>query len=197
MLGYKHPLACWHAGAAWALAIRDCKDLAWALTRGWALSNHAAKISTWVLIQEWVLAQDTTVLSLLFLLVYFLTLPSLLSYVIFLLVLYFLCKLSIAEVTEHGKWATVEWLKGVVTKWPLTETCLRRFNRVKRSQLANHVRPYFCMGVLVSLLYPSYFATKVSCTYSSLYLIYTSSSTAPFINDFLCYHLADLYDLGQ
>ena len=37
----------------------------------------------------------------------------------------------------------------------------------------DHVRPYmyFCMGVLVSLLYPSCFTTKVSCTCFSPYLI--------------------------
>ena len=33
--------------------------------------------------------------------------------------------------------------------------------RVKRSQLVSHVCPYFCMGVLVWLLYPSYLAMKV------------------------------------
>ena len=60
----KHPLACWRAEAAWALAIRDCKDLAWALTREWALSIRAAKtISTWVLTREWALAWDTTVVA--------------------------------------------------------------------------------------------------------------------------------------
>ena len=37
----------WCAEAAWALAIHDCKDLAWALT------------------QEWALARDTTVFALL------------------------------------------------------------------------------------------------------------------------------------
>ena len=72
----------------------------------------------------------------------------------------------------------------------------REFDRVKGSQLANHVRPYFSIGVLVSLLYSSYFATKVSYTCSSLYLN-TSSNTVPFMNDFLGYNLADLYDLGQ
>ena len=44
-----------------ALAIRDCKDLAWALTREWALPIHAAKTSTWALTWEWALARDTTV----------------------------------------------------------------------------------------------------------------------------------------
>ena len=38
--------ALWRTEAAWALAIRCCKDLAWALTRKWALSIHAAKTST-------------------------------------------------------------------------------------------------------------------------------------------------------
>ena len=42
----KLPLAFRSGEAAWALAIRDCKDLAWALTRGWALSIPAAKTST-------------------------------------------------------------------------------------------------------------------------------------------------------
>ena len=40
--GCKHSLVCWHAKAAWTLAIRDCKDLAWALTREWAFSILAA-----------------------------------------------------------------------------------------------------------------------------------------------------------
>ena len=53
--------ALWHTEAAWALAIHDCKDLAWALTREWALSIHAAKTSTWALTREWALARDTTV----------------------------------------------------------------------------------------------------------------------------------------
>ena len=61
----KRPLACWRVEAAWALAIRDCKDLAWALTWEWALSIHAAKISTWALTREWTLARDTTVIILL------------------------------------------------------------------------------------------------------------------------------------
>ena len=52
----------WHAEAAWVLAIRDCKDPAWAFTREWALSIHAAKTSTWALTREWALARDTTVL---------------------------------------------------------------------------------------------------------------------------------------
>ena len=47
--------------AAWALVIRDCKDLAWALTWEWALFIRAAKTSTWALTREWALAQDTTV----------------------------------------------------------------------------------------------------------------------------------------
>ena len=53
--------ALWHTEATWALAIHDCKDLAWALTREWALSIHAAKTSTWALTWEWALARDTTV----------------------------------------------------------------------------------------------------------------------------------------
>ena len=53
--------ALWHAEAAWVLAIRDCTDLAWALTRKWALSIHAAKTNTWALTREWALARDTTV----------------------------------------------------------------------------------------------------------------------------------------
>ena len=44
-----------------ALAICDCKDLAWALTQEWALPIHAAKTSTWALTWEWALARDTTV----------------------------------------------------------------------------------------------------------------------------------------
>ena len=49
----------------------------------------------------------------------------------------------------------------------------RRFDRVKRSQLANHVLPYVCMGVVISPLYPSYLATKVSlsCFSSCLILV--------------------------
>ena len=43
--GCKHPLLSWRAEAAWAPAIRDCKDLAWALTQEWALSIHGAKTS--------------------------------------------------------------------------------------------------------------------------------------------------------
>ena len=51
------------------------------------------------------------------------------------------------------------------------------------------------MGVLISLLYPSYLATKVSI---EVFVIFnTSSSPVPFTNDFLGYHLADLYDLGR
>ena len=51
--------------------------------------------------------------------------------------------------------------------------CQRRFDRVKRSQLANHVLSYVCMGVLISPLYPSYLATKVSlsCFSSCLILV--------------------------
>ena len=71
----------------------------------------------------------------------------------------------------------------------------RRFDRVKRSQLADHMHPYFCMGVLVSLLYPSCFATKVSCMF--FVVSNTSSNTVPFMNDFIGYDLADLFDLGQ
>ena len=53
-----------------------------------------------------------------------------------------------------------------------THRCPQRAcDRVKRSQLTNHVCPYFCMGVLVSLLYPSYFASSVSCMCSLSYLI--------------------------
>ena len=49
----------------------------------------------------------------------------------------------------------------------------RRFDRVKRSRLANHVLPYVYMGVLISPLYPSYLATKVSlsCFSSCLILV--------------------------
>ena len=54
-------LACWRAEAAWTLAIRDYKDLAWALTREWALSIHAGKISIWGFTREWALTRDTTV----------------------------------------------------------------------------------------------------------------------------------------
>ena len=56
-------LACWRAEAAWALVIRDCKDLAWALTREWALFIRAAKTSIWALTREWALARDTTVVT--------------------------------------------------------------------------------------------------------------------------------------
>ena len=49
-------LVCWHAEAPWALAIRDCKNLAWALIREWALSISAAKTSTWALTWECALA---------------------------------------------------------------------------------------------------------------------------------------------
>ena len=55
--------ALWCAEAAWALAIRDCKDLAWALTREWALSIHAAKTSTWALTRKWALAWETMVID--------------------------------------------------------------------------------------------------------------------------------------
>ena len=51
----------WPAETAWALAIRDCKDLAWALTWEWPLSIRAAKTSTWALTWEWALARDTMV----------------------------------------------------------------------------------------------------------------------------------------
>ena len=61
--GCKHPLVYWHAEATWALGIRDCKDIAWALTWEWVLSIRAAKTSTWALILEWVLARDTTVFA--------------------------------------------------------------------------------------------------------------------------------------
>ena len=44
--GYKCP---WRGEAAWALAIYDCKGLAWVLTWEWALSFRAAKTSTWAL----------------------------------------------------------------------------------------------------------------------------------------------------
>ena len=48
----------------------------------------------------------------------------------------------------------------------------RRFDTVKRSQLANHVCPYYvCMRILISLLYPSYPAMKVSLSCFSSYLI--------------------------
>ena len=53
--------ACWRAEAAWALATRDSKDLAWVLTQEWALSICAAKTSTWALTREWALARDTMV----------------------------------------------------------------------------------------------------------------------------------------
>ena len=60
--GCKCHLACWCAEQApWALALRDCKDLAWVLTQEWALSVHVAKTSTWALTQEWVLAQVTSI----------------------------------------------------------------------------------------------------------------------------------------
>ena len=61
--GCRRPLACWLAGAAWALAICDCKDVAWTLTWEWSLSIHAAKTGTqWVLTRKWALARDTTVI---------------------------------------------------------------------------------------------------------------------------------------
>jgi hypothetical protein len=49
--------------------------------------------------------------------------------------------------------------------WPLYWQ--RSFDRVVRSQLANHMRQHVCMGVLISLLYPSYLATKVSQSLAS------------------------------
>ena len=57
-----------------------------------------------------------------------------------------------------------------------------------------HTFVYKYMGALVSLLYPSCFATKVTCTCSSPYLMLVR---APFMNNFLGYNLADLIDLGQ
>ena len=39
-------LACWRAEAAWALAICDYKDLAWALTWEWALARDTTVIDT-------------------------------------------------------------------------------------------------------------------------------------------------------
>ena len=57
----------------------------------------------------------------------------------------------------------------------------------KRSQLTNHVLPYVCMGVPISLLYPSYLVSIMFFVVSN-----TSSSLVPFANDFLGYHLADL-----
>ena len=73
----------------------------------------------------------------------------------------------------------------------------RRFDRVKRSQLANHVLPYVCMGVLISPLYPSYLATKVSLSCFSSCLILVRALYPLNINDFLDYHMADLCDLEQ
>ena len=58
----RRPSLCiWRAEAAWALAICDCDDLAWALTREWVLSIDAAKTSTWALTRKWALARDTMV----------------------------------------------------------------------------------------------------------------------------------------
>ena len=43
--------------------------------------------------------------------------------------------------------------------------------------------------------------SQLFCNESVLYMffavLYTSSSVVPFMNDFLGYHLADLYDLGR
>ena len=58
---YMDASALWRAEAAWTLAMRDCKNLAWALTQEWTLSIHAAKTSTWALTREWALAWDTMV----------------------------------------------------------------------------------------------------------------------------------------
>ena len=53
---------CWRAKATWVLAIRDYKDLAWALTWEWALSIQAVKTSTQLLTQDWAVARDSKVL---------------------------------------------------------------------------------------------------------------------------------------
>ena len=52
-----------------------------------------------------------------------------------------------------------------------------------------------CTGVLIAPLYPSYLAMKVSLVF--FIVSNTGSSPAPFVNDFLGYHLADIGDLGQ
>ena len=51
------------------------------------------------------------------------------------------------------------------------------------------------------LLYGSTDFASYFCNESVLYMFFAvsnaSSSTVPFMNDYLDYHLADLYDLGQ
>ena len=46
---------------AWALAISNCRNYAWALAQEWALFIHPTKMTTWALTMWWVLAWDTTV----------------------------------------------------------------------------------------------------------------------------------------
>ena len=39
----------------WVLAICNCKDLTWVLTKEWVLSIMQPKTSAWALTQQWVL----------------------------------------------------------------------------------------------------------------------------------------------
>ena len=69
--------------------------------------------------------------------------------------------------------------------------------RVKRSQLADHVRPHkYYYGSTGFVVVPQLFCNK-SVLYVFFTVFNTSSSTIPFMNDFLGYDLADLFDLGQ
>ena len=52
------------------------------------------------------------------------------------------------------------------------------FNRVKRSQLANHVSPYFCLGVWFAAVPQLFRFKRVLIAYLTL----------------VCYYLADLFD---
>ena len=70
----------------------------------------------------------------------------------------------------------------------------RRFNRDKWSQSANHVHLYFVWESGFTVV-PQLFC------YESVLIVFfaapnTNSSTVPFMNGFLGYHLADLIDLG-
>ena len=57
-------MACQRAEAAWALVIRDNRDLEWALTWEWAISIRATIKSIWAFPWEWALAQDTMIVYL-------------------------------------------------------------------------------------------------------------------------------------
>ena len=71
----------------------------------------------------------------------------------------------------------------------------RRFDRVKRSQLVNHERPYFVWE-------SDFAAVPLFFHYKSVLIVFLaisniSSSTVPSTNVFLGYRLVDLLDLGQ